>query len=121
MASGSLGLKRKTKPSASSIAKRLKTKHVLTDDLPWKKVSKPREADLGTGMDGFLELEEVDDIDIVFEETDAGRVVKFKVRMRIGVAVELVGQMLCTRCARRRTEAKTAWRMHERLLESRLR
>ncbi|PIL23434.1 transporter [Ganoderma sinense ZZ0214-1] len=80
MTSGFLGLKRKTKPSASSIAKRLKTKHVLTDDLPWKKVSKPREADLGTGMDGFLELEEVDDVDVVFEETDTGRVVKFKVR-----------------------------------------
>lgn len=79
MASGALGLKRKTKPSASSIAKRLKTKHVLTDDLPWKKTSKPREADLGTGMDGFLELEEVDNVDVVFEETDTGRVVKFKV------------------------------------------
>ena len=64
----------------------MKTKHVLTDDLPWKKGSKPREADLGTGMDGFLELEEVDDVDIVFEETDTGRVVKFKVRLRAGVS-----------------------------------
>ena len=80
MASPSLSLKRKTKPSSSSIAKRVKTKHVLTEDLPWKKVSKPREADLGTGMDGFLELEEVDDVDVVYEETDAGRVVKFQVR-----------------------------------------
>ena len=31
-------------------------------------------------MDGFLELEEVDDVDVVYEETDAGRVVKFQVR-----------------------------------------
>ena len=83
MSSGALKLKRKTKPSASSIAKRVKTKHVLTDDLPWKKVAKPREADLGTGMDGFLDLEEVDDVDVVFEETEAGRVVKFKVRMSL--------------------------------------
>ena len=81
MSSGAPKLKRKTKPSASSIAKRVKTKHVLTDDLPWKKVAKPREADLGTGMEGFLDLEEVDDVDVVFEETEAGRVVKFKVRM----------------------------------------
>ena len=58
----------------------------MTDDLPWKKVSKPREADLGTGMDGFLELEEVDDVDIVFEETDTGRVVKFKVCLRVDVS-----------------------------------
>ena len=81
MSSGAPKLKRKTKPSSSSIAKRVKTKHVLTDDLPWKKVAKPREADLGTGMEGFLDLEEVDDVDVVFEETEAGRVVKFKVRM----------------------------------------
>ncbi|TBU38454.1 DEAD-domain-containing protein [Dichomitus squalens] len=80
MTARAAGIKRKTKPSASSLAKRVKTKHVLTDDLPWKKVSKPREADLGTGMDGFLDLEEVQDVDVVFEETEAGRVVKFKVR-----------------------------------------
>ncbi|KAI0716537.1 DEAD-domain-containing protein [Earliella scabrosa] len=73
-----LGLKRKTKPSASSIAKRAKTKHVLTDNLPWKKVAKPREADLGTGLDGFLELEEVEDVDVIYEETDGGRVVSFR-------------------------------------------
>ena len=79
MTSGALGLKRKTKPSASSIAKRVKINHVLRDDLPWKKVLKPCEADLGTGMEGFLELEEVDDVDVVFEEMDTGRAVKFKV------------------------------------------
>ncbi|KAI0763081.1 DEAD-domain-containing protein [Trametes elegans] len=76
------GLKRKTKPSASSIAKRVKTKHVTADDLQWKKTSKPREADLGTGLEGFLDLEEVDNVDVVYEETDAGRVVRFKVNGR---------------------------------------
>ncbi len=73
------GSKRKTKPSSTSIAKRVKTKHVSADDLPWKKVTKPREADLGSGLDGFLELEEIEDVDVVFEETDGGRVVHFAV------------------------------------------
>ncbi|KAI0822985.1 DEAD-domain-containing protein [Trametes gibbosa] len=72
-------MKRKTKASASSIAKRVKTKHVTADDLQWKKTSQPREADLGTGLDGFLELEEVEDVDVVYEETDGGRLVRFKV------------------------------------------
>ncbi|KAI0366851.1 DEAD-domain-containing protein [Pilatotrama ljubarskyi] len=74
-----LGVKRKTKPSASSIAKRFKTKHVTADDLQWKKTSRPREADLGTGLEGFLDLEEVEDVDVVYEETDAGKVARFKV------------------------------------------
>ena len=73
------GLKRKTKPSASSIAKRVKTKHVTADDLQWKKTAKPREADLGTGLEGFLDLEEVDDVDVVYEETESGKVARFKV------------------------------------------
>ncbi|KAI0324312.1 DEAD-domain-containing protein [Cubamyces sp. BRFM 1775] len=74
------GLKRKTKPSASSIAKRVKTKHVTADDLQWKKTAKPREADLGTGLEGFLDLEEVDDVDVVYEETESGKVARFKVK-----------------------------------------
>ena len=77
---GSHGIKRKTQPSSSSLAKRVKTKHLLSEDLPWKTSAKPREADLGTGLDGFLELEEVDDVDIEYEETDAGRIARFKVR-----------------------------------------
>ncbi|KAL7277303.1 hypothetical protein ACG7TL_009159 [Trametes sanguinea] len=74
------GVKRKTKPSASSIAKRVKTKHVTAEDLQWKKTAKPREADLGTGLEGFLDLEEVDDVDVVYEETEAGKVARFKVK-----------------------------------------
>lgn len=75
-----LGLKRKTKPSASSIAKRAKTKHVTADDLQWKQTQKPREADMGTGLEGFLDLEEVDDVEVVYEETEGGKVARFKVR-----------------------------------------
>ncbi|KAI9067845.1 DEAD-domain-containing protein [Trametes sanguinea] len=74
------GVKRKTKPSASSIPKRVKTKHVTAEDLQWKKTVKPREADLGTGLEGFLDLEEVDDVDVVYEETEAGKVARFKVK-----------------------------------------
>ncbi|OSD01508.1 DEAD-domain-containing protein [Trametes coccinea BRFM310] len=74
------GVKRKTKPSASSIAKRVKTKHVTAEDLQWKKTAKAREADLGTGLEGFLDLEEVDDVDVVYEETEAGKVARFKVK-----------------------------------------
>ncbi|KAL1949173.1 hypothetical protein VTO73DRAFT_10979 [Trametes versicolor] len=75
-----LGVKRKTKPSASSIAKRAKTKHVTANDLQWKQTQKPREADMGTGMDGFLDLEEVDDVEVVYEETEGGKVIRFKVK-----------------------------------------
>ncbi|KAI0760237.1 DEAD-domain-containing protein [Fomes fomentarius] len=78
MTSSARGLKRKTKPSASSLAKRVKTKHVLTDDLAWKKVKQPREADLGTGLDGFLELEEIEDVDVIYEETEGGKVALLK-------------------------------------------
>ncbi|KAH9899306.1 DEAD-domain-containing protein [Cubamyces lactineus] len=74
------GLKRKTKPSASSIAKRVKMKHVTADDLQWKKTAKSREADLGTGLEGFLDLEEVDDVDVVYEETESGKVARFQVK-----------------------------------------
>ncbi|RPD61282.1 DEAD-domain-containing protein [Lentinus tigrinus ALCF2SS1-6] len=74
------GSKRKTTPTSASIAKRIKTKHVSTDELSWKKVTKPREADLGTGLDGFLELEEIEDVDVVYEETDVGRVVHFQTK-----------------------------------------
>ena len=73
--------KRKLKPSgAIPSRKKSKTVHLTANDLPWKTVSKPREADLGDGFDGVLELEEVDDVEVVYEETAGGRVVKFKVR-----------------------------------------
>ncbi|OBZ67324.1 ATP-dependent RNA helicase MAK5 [Grifola frondosa] len=70
--------KRKSKASPVS-RKRAKTVHRTADDLPWKTVSRPRESDLGNGLDGLLELEEVDDVQVVYEETDAGRVIRFKV------------------------------------------
>jgi len=47
------------------------------DDLPWKTVARPI-----TGLDGdddVLGLEEVEDVEVIYEDTDAGRTVKFKV------------------------------------------
>ncbi|KAJ7439358.1 ATP-dependent RNA helicase [Mycena latifolia] len=58
--------------------KRAKTRHKTADALPWKAVARPVEAGMG-GDDGILELEEVDDVEVVYEDTEAGRVVTFNV------------------------------------------
>ena len=48
------------------------------DDLPWKSVARPSET-VFEGDDGILELEEVENVEVYYEETAAGRVAKFKV------------------------------------------
>lgn len=77
--------KRKVKASTSS-RKRSKVECHSLDGLPWKTVSRPSETGLG-GDDGILDLEEVEDIEVVYEHTDAGRVVKFNVSTPIGFCV----------------------------------
>lgn len=67
-------LKRKLKGSTPS---RKKSK-VTLDGLPWKTVSRPKETGLD-GDDGILDLEEVDNVEVVYEETESGRVAKFNV------------------------------------------
>lgn len=62
--------------------KRSKTRHKTADALPWKVVARPVEAGMG-GDDGILELEEVDDVEVVYEETEGGRVVTFNVSFDI--------------------------------------
>ncbi|KAF9467758.1 P-loop containing nucleoside triphosphate hydrolase protein [Collybia nuda] len=69
--------KRRLQEGASS-RKKAKTRHHTADDLPWKTVSRPQEAGLD-GDDGILELEEVEGVEVVYEETDGGRVARFKV------------------------------------------
>ena len=81
----------KSKPSASHLAMKRKLKGGLSaprkkakvasnlDDLPWKTLSRPMETGL-SGDDGILELEEVEGVEVVYEETEKGRVTKFKVR-----------------------------------------
>ncbi|KAL0957529.1 hypothetical protein HGRIS_001320 [Hohenbuehelia grisea] len=58
--------------------KKSKTEHSSLDSLPWHQVVRPKEAGLGDD-DGILELEEVEGVEIVYEETDGGRVAKFNV------------------------------------------
>jgi hypothetical protein len=45
-------------------------------DLPWRPLKGSRDVDLGEDM---LELEEVEDVEVVYEDTNAGRVAKFRV------------------------------------------
>jgi len=72
------GIKRKIKNSTSS-RKKLKVQHFSLEGLPWKSVSRPAE----TGLGGDDDLEEVGDVEVVYEQTDAGRVVKFNVRFAV--------------------------------------
>lgn len=73
------GLKRKLKgPTAAR--KKSKTQHHSLDNLPWKTVSRPSETGIG-GDDGILDLEEVDNVEVVYEQTEAGRVAKFNVSL----------------------------------------
>ncbi|KAJ2933972.1 hypothetical protein H1R20_g3167, partial [Candolleomyces eurysporus] len=73
-----LALKRKLKGGSSAPRKKLKVTKSNIDDLPWKTISRPAETGLG-GDDGILELEEVEGVEVVYEETAKGRVTKFKV------------------------------------------
>jgi hypothetical protein len=59
-------------------SKRRKTTHVSLDHLAWKPVlthTVGRDFD-----DGLLELEEVDDVQVIYEQTANGRVATFLVR-----------------------------------------
>lgn len=71
-------LKRKASSQRGSSRKRVKASFTSAESLPWKAVSKS----VGSGLeedDGILELEEVDDVEVIYENTDRGRVVKFNV------------------------------------------
>lgn len=76
-----LKTKRKTKASTQPARKKPKTEHLSAKDLPWKTVSKAHEAGLDAGLEGIMELEEVEGVEVVYEETDAGKIVKFHVRV----------------------------------------
>lgn len=51
------------------------------DGLPWKAVRRPSETGLD-GDDGILELEEVENVEVVYEDTEGGRVMRFNVSGR---------------------------------------
>jgi ATP-dependent RNA helicase DDX24/MAK5 len=75
-----LALKRKLKGGSSAPRKKVKTTKSNIDDLPWKTIARPAETGLG-GDDGILELEEVEGVEVLYEETKKGRVTRFKVRV----------------------------------------
>ncbi|KAF8171500.1 ATP-dependent RNA helicase [Pholiota molesta] len=70
--------KRKISATLSSSRKKAKIQHRNADELPWKTVSRPTLTGMG-GDDGVLELEEVEGVEVVYETTEGGRVVKFNV------------------------------------------
>ena len=72
-------LKRKLKAKPSS-RKKVKISHNI-EDLPWKTVSRFQESGID-GDDGILEFEEIEGVEVVYEETENGRVARFNVRLR---------------------------------------
>jgi ATP-dependent RNA helicase DDX24/MAK5 len=79
-------LKRKTGLGTSTTRKKAKTEHLSADDLPWKIIKNRQEAGFQSGMDGMMELEEVEGVEVVYEENMGGKVAKFKVP-RTGLSV----------------------------------
>lgn len=75
--SSHLALKRKIKGGLSAPRKKAKVASNI-EDLPWKTMSRPMETGLD-GDDGILELEEVEGVEVVYEETEKGKVARFKV------------------------------------------
>ncbi|KAG2117225.1 ATP-dependent RNA helicase [Suillus discolor] len=71
-------VKRKANAGPSVSRKRLKMQPTSLDGLPWKAVRRPSETGLD-GDDGILELEEVENVEVVYEDTEGGRVMKFNV------------------------------------------
>ncbi|KAG1802290.1 ATP-dependent RNA helicase [Suillus plorans] len=71
-------VKRKANAGPSVSRKRLKMQPTSLDGLPWRAVRRPSETGLD-GDDGILELEEVENVEVVYEDTEGGRVMKFNV------------------------------------------
>jgi ATP-dependent RNA helicase DDX24/MAK5 len=74
-------LKRKAKPNTKSRKKAKVSTASLVDSLPWKSVAHLRTASSLEDDDCILGLEEVDNVQVIYEDTSDGRVVKFNVSM----------------------------------------
>jgi hypothetical protein len=72
--------KRKNLSPTSHRPKKRKTAHVYLDGLSWRPVVRTHVAGLDFD-EGLLELEEVDGVQVVYEQTANGRVAKFLVRI----------------------------------------
>jgi ATP-dependent RNA helicase DDX24/MAK5 len=72
--------KRKNVSPTSHLSKKRKTAHVSPDSLSWRPVACAHTA--GIEFDeGLLELEEVEGVQVEYEQTANGRVAKFLVRI----------------------------------------
>ena len=77
-------VKRKAKSIATSSRKKAKTTHLTANDLAGKSISTTKKAGINSGFDGILELEEVDNVEVVYEETEGGQIARFNVRFDCG-------------------------------------
>ena len=73
--------KRKLAASAQPARKKAKTERLSANDLPWKVIHRTDEAGVDSGLEGIMELEEVEGVEVLYEETEAGRVARFHVRL----------------------------------------
>jgi ATP-dependent RNA helicase DDX24/MAK5 len=69
--------RRRRTPVERLVKKRRKYADAAFDDLDWRVVSRPSEAGVHE-EGGMLLLEEVEGVDVVYEETEAGKRVKFR-------------------------------------------
>ncbi|KAG7095722.1 hypothetical protein E1B28_006435 [Marasmius oreades] len=71
-------LKRRRPASQSLVSKKnKKLRHENPSTLPWKTTLRPLET--GIDGDGILELEEVEGVEVLYEEGDGGRIARFNV------------------------------------------
>lgn len=92
--SGSLATPKRKLSSKKQLAsrKRAKVQVVSAEQLPWKTISRSADTIIDED-DGILELEEVEDVEVVYEETSAGKVAKFNVR-RLRIHLSHVAHMI---------------------------
>ena len=82
--SDTAGFKRKVTGRTNGSRKKAKVVHHSIDTLPWKTISRPRETGMA-GDDGILELEEIDGVEVIYEEKDHGRIATFKVSVMLTI------------------------------------
>lgn len=72
---------RKASVVKNASSKKRKREVESVDSLPWKRMSSRYFSSEAFGEEGgMLEIDEVSDVEVVYEETDGGRVAKFRVR-----------------------------------------
>lgn len=86
--------KRKTEEKTSASRKKLKIQHLSLHDLPWKTLPRPQVAGLD-GDDGIMEIEEVEGVEVMYEEMEGGRVARFNVSHPVSGYIHSMQGMIC--------------------------